>query len=166
MKKKNKGNYFEFFALFVAVFSLGFNILLLYGIKTIPKTNTPVETNTHVYSKKELGEYFKSYQSNAGLATPDLIVLWDVDKVTYRGFFKNTEKKLYYFTEKFTCVNSTSCITASGVQGNTSKDNYDYIVTFVVSVDFTDKYDLKFEILDYSIEESNDFIQDEIYDLE
>lgn len=163
MKKKKKGRFLEFFAVFIAFFSLFFNILLLYGIKNYAKTEPIIDNNKHVYSKKELGEYFKNYQSKNNLAKPDLIVLWDVDKITYRGFFRNTEKKLYYITEKFTCVSGDSCVTAPGVQAD--KD-YDYKVTYVVSIDYTDPYDLKFEILDYSIENSASFVQDETYDLE
>jgi hypothetical protein len=163
MKKKKKGNFLELFAVFVAFFSLGFNILLLYGIKTLPKNEPVINTNNHVYSKKELGEYFKNYQSKSNLANPELIVLWDVDKITYRGFFKNTDKKLYYITERFSCVSGDKCVTASGIQAD---KEYDYKATFVVSIDFKDPYDLKFEILDYSIENSNDFFQDETYDLE
>ena len=167
MNKKKKGKLFDAFAILIAFLSLGFNILLLYNISKTPeiKDPTPVEpvVNKHTYTKKELGEYFKNYQTKSNLAQPDQIVLWDVDKITYRGFFKNTEKKLYYITERFTCTSGSSCITASGVQ---TDKKYAYNVTFVVAIDFSDKYDLKYEILDYSIEESLDFVQDEIYDLE
>ena len=164
MKKKKKGKLFDFFAILIAFLSLGFNILLLYNIKNTPETEVnPPQTNKHTYTKKELGEYFKNYQTKSGKAKSDEIVLWDVDKVTYRGFFRNTEKKLYYITERFTCKSGSNCITASGIQ---TDKKYDYNTTFVVSIDFKDPYDLKFDILDYSIEDSSDFVQDEIYDLE
>ena len=166
MKKRKKGSSFGAFAMFIAVLSLIFNILLLYNIKSPgveePK-DEPKVTDKHTYTKKELGEFFKNYQSKNDLADSDEIVLWDVDKISYRGFFKNTEKKLYYITERFTCKNGDTCITASGVQVD---KKYDYNATFVVCIDFKDPYDLKFEILDYSIEDSTDFIQDETYDLE
>lgn len=166
MKKNTKGKLFDVFAILIAFSSLFFNILLLYNIYKTPEIKSEVvdpNTNKHTYTKKELGEYFKNYQSKSNLAKSDEIVLWDVYKVTYRGFFRNTEKKLYYITERFTCISGDSCITASGVQ--VDKD-YDYNATFVVSIDFTDPYDLKFEVLDYSIENSTNFVQDEIYDLE
>ena len=164
MKKKKKGRLFDAFAILIAFTSLFFNILLLYNIMKTPevKPDTPQDTK-HVYTKKEIGEYFKNYQSKSNLAFPDKIVLWEVDKVSYRGFFKNTEKKLYYITEKFTCVSGDNCITNPGVSVD---KKYDYSTTFVVSIDFKDPYDLKFDILDYSIENSIDFIQDETYDLE
>lgn len=164
MKKNKKGKLFDAFAIFVTFVSLFFNILLLYNIQKTPEP-APIEptNNKHTYSKKELGEYFKNYQSKAGLALPNSIVLWDVSKVSYRGYFKNTSKKLYYITERFTCVSGDKCVTASGISAD--KD-YDYNATFVVSIDFADPYDLKFEILDYSIENSINFVQDEAYDLE
>ncbi|MBR2997920.1 MAG: hypothetical protein IKF37_02450 [Bacilli bacterium] len=166
MKKKKKGSVFGAFAIFIAFLSLGFNILLLYGIysysTSTPEVDPPVE-NKHTYTKKELGEFFKNYQTTNNLAVADSIVMWDIDKMTYRGFFKNTDKKLYYITERFTCISGNTCVTASGVQAD---KKYDYNAIFVVAIDFKDPYDLKFEILDYSIEESLDFVQDEIYDLE
>ena len=164
MNKNKKGKLFDAFAIFIAFLSLGFNIFVLYNIQKTPEP-TPVEptNNKHTYTKKELGEYFKNYQSKAGLASPDDIVQWDVSKITYRGFFRETSKKLYYMTERFTCVKGDKCVTASGI--TTDKD-YDYSATFVVSIDFADKYDLKFEILDYSIEDSKNFVQDEVFDLE
>ena len=166
MKKNKKGKLFDVFAILITFASLLFNILLLYNIMNPTETkNTvdPTQNNKHTYTKKELGEYFKNYQSKSGLAFPDKIVLWDVDKVTYRGFFKGTEKKLYYITERFTCTSGNECITNPGVSID---KKYDYNTTFVVVIDFKDPYDIKFEILDYSIEESLDFIQDEVYDLE
>lgn len=165
MKKKKKGRIFDIFAIFIAFLSLFFNILLLYNIMMSSKVG--VDTNQKgKYSKKELGEYFKNYQSTNNLAYPDKIVLWDVSKITYRGFFKGTDKKLYYVTEKFTCISVEDCIIASGIEKNPVNDDYDYIATFVISINSKDPYDLKFDILDYSIENSADFIQDEIYDLE
>ena len=164
MEKKKKGSLFDVFAILIAFLSLGFNILLLYNLKTNINKNPDIpQNNEHVYSKSEIGEYFKNYQSKNNLAIPDNIVLWDVYQVTYRGFFKNTSKKLYYITERFTCISGDSCVTATGIEIDKT---YDYKATFVVSIDFNDPYDLKFEILDYSIENNSDFIQDEIYDLE
>lgn len=166
MNKKKKGKLFDAIAILIAFLSLFFNILLLYNIKNAPITEPEVDPPLpveHTYSKKELGEFFKCYQTKNNLAQSDKIVLWDVDKITYRGFFKNTDKKLYYITEKFTCVSGDSCVIASGVQVD---KKYDYNATFVVSIDFKDPYDLKFDILDYSIEESIDFIPEENYDLE
>ena len=163
MNKNKKGKLFDAFAIFIAFVSLFFNILLLYNIQKTPTTPTEPTNNKHTYTKKELGEYFKNYQSKAGLALPDEVVQWDVSKVTYRGFFRDTSKKLYYITERFTCMSGDKCVTASGI--TTDKD-YDYSATFVVSIDFADKYDLKFEILDYSIENSTNFVQDEVFDLE
>ncbi len=160
--KKKKGSLFDIFAIFIAFLSLFFNILLLYNIKN-NKEQSITPSNKNTYSKKELGEYFKNYQSKNNLAFSDNIVLWDVSKITYRGFFKGTSKKLYYITERFSCITGDKCVTASGIMVD---KEYDYNATFVVSVDSTDPYDLKFEILDYSIENNIDFIQDEIYDLE
>ena len=166
MKKKKKGSAFGALAIFIAFLSLGFNILLLYGIYSHSTPTSEVDPPTeekHTFTKKELGEYFKNYQSQNNLAKADAIVMWDVDKITYRGFFKNTDKKLYYINERFTCISGTDCVTASGVQVD---NKYDYNAAFVVAIDFKDPYDLKFEILDYSIEESLDFISEENYDLE
>lgn len=164
MKKNKKGKLFDAIAIIITFVSLAFNILLLYNIQKSPTQDPIIDpTKKHTYSKKELGEYFKNYQSKAGLALPNSIVLWDVSKVSYRGYFKNTEKKLYYITERFTCVSGDKCVTASGISAD--KD-YDYNATFVVAIDFADPYDLKFEILDYSIENSINFVQDEVYDLE
>ena len=166
MKKKKKGSLFGAFAFFIAFSSLVFNIFLLYNIENpiVEETkDDPKVEDKHTYTKKELGELFKYYQSKNNLANSNEIVQWEVDKITYRGFFKNTDKKLYYITERFTCKNGDTCITASGVQVD---KKFDYNVTFVVCIDFNDPYDLKFEILDYSIEKSTDFIQDETYDLE
>ena len=161
MKKKNKGIKFEIFALFVALFSLLFNILLLYNIsKNISSSTEPTAYN---HNKKELGEYFKYYQTTNNLAVSDNIVLWEVDKITYRGFFKDSNKKLYYITEKYSCVSGNECVTASDVKQDSE---YDYNTTFVVSIDYKDPYDLKFEILDYSIEDSSSFVKEENYDLE
>jgi hypothetical protein len=164
MEKKKKGKLFDAFAIFVAFVSLGLNLLLLYNIYITPEKtpDTPEPTKTS-YSKKELGEYFKNYQSKNNLADPNNIVYWDVYQITYRGFFKTSGKKLYYITERFSCVSGDSCVTATGIQ---TDKTYDYNATFVVAIDSTDPYDLKFEILDYSIENSIDFIQDETYDLE
>lgn len=167
MKKKKKGSLFDAFAILIAFLSLSFNILLLYSIYKTPEKkpdDNPPTSTEHVYTKKELGEYFKNYQAKNNLAKSDEIVLWDVYSITYRGFFKNTDKKLYYITERFTCINGESCVTASGV--STAKGDYDYQATFVVAINFKDPQDLKFEILDYSIEENLDFVQDEVYDLE
>ena len=166
MEKKKKGKLFDAFAILIAFVSLGLNLLLLYNIyitpEETPKPNTP-ESNKTAYSKKELGEYFKNYQSKSGLADSNNIVLWDVYQITYRGFFKSTGKKLYYITERFTCVSGDSCVTATGIEVDKT---YDYKATFVVTIDFNDPYDLKFEILDYSIENSTDYVPDENYDLE
>ena len=163
MKNKKKGNLFDIFAIFIAFLSLGFNILLLYNIYKSSDIKPDNNTTEHVYSKKELGEYFKNYQSKNNLADSDSIVLWEVSQITYRGFFKNTSKKLYYITEKYSCISGDKCVTASGIE---TDKYYDYKATFVVSIDFKDPYDLKFEVLDYSIENSLDFVKDEIYDLE
>ena len=96
MKKKKKGSLFDAFAIFIAFMSLFFNILLLYNIYKTPEIEPEVDppvTNKHTYTKKELGEYFKNFQTKGGLADSDSIVEWDVYKITYRGFFRNTEKK-------------------------------------------------------------------------
>ena len=163
MEKKKKWGLFDAFAILIAFLSLGFNILLLYNLKTeTTDPNTPEPTKT-AYSKKELGEYFKNYQSKNNLATPNNSVFWDVYSITYRGFFKSNGRKLYYIKERFSCISGDSCVTATGIQVD---KEYDYNATFVVAIDFNDPYDLKFEILDYSIENSIDFVQDETYDLE
>lgn len=163
MEKNRKGKLFDAFAILVAFVSLGLNLLLLYNIYITPEKETDPEPNKTAYSKKELGEYFKNYQSKSGLAEPNNVVYWDVYQITYRGFFKTTGKKLYYITERFSCVSGDSCVTASGIEVDKT---YDYKATFVVAIDANDPYDLKFEILDYSIENSTDFVQDETYDLE
>ena len=75
MEKNRKGKLFDAFAILVAFVSLGLNLLLLYNIyitpEKTPNTSEPTKTS---YSKKELGEYFKNYQSKNGLAEPNNVV--------------------------------------------------------------------------------------------
>lgn len=144
------------------IISLGVNVLLITNLKNIKK-DCKIETGTDkTYTKYELGELFKEYQSTNNLATPDSIVVWDVEKITYKGFFTSDGRKLYVIEETFSCLEGTTCVNAS----NTSIDeNYNVKATFYVALNDNNSDDMKFYILDESIMKNSDFVEETEYEL-
>ena len=144
------------------IISLGVNVLLITNLKNI-KEDCKIETGTDkTYTKYELGELFKEYQSNNNLATPDNVVVWDVDKITYKGFFTSDGRKLYVIEETYSCLEGTTCVNES----NTSIDeNYNVKATFYVALNDNNSDDMKFYILDESIMKNSDFVEENEYEL-
>ena len=144
------------------IISLGVNILLITNLKNMSK-DCDIETGIDkTYTKAELGEMFKEYQSNNNLAIADSIAVWDVDKITYKGFFASDGRKLYVIEETYSCLEGTSCVNATNVKVD---DNYTVKATFYVAVNDNDSNDVKFYILDDSIMKNGDFIEDNEYEL-
>lgn len=147
---------------FVLIISLGLNILLIYNARFIEK-DCDIETGTNkTYTKYELGEFFKEYQSNNNLATPDNIAVWNVDKIIYKGFFTSDGRKLYVIEETYSCLEGTTCVNAS----NTSIDEkYNVKATFYVALNDNNSDDMKFYILDESIMKNSDFVEEDEYEI-
>lgn len=151
------------FLVFVLILSLSLNALLLYYISGLDnkKCNTK-ESIRKELNKEELGELFKNYQANNNLANADNVVIWNVTKITYKGFFKSNGRKLYYIHEKYSCMEGIDCINASAVE---TDDNFVNTTKFIVAVNDNDSTNIKFEILDESIEKDPDFVSEDNYDL-
>ena len=162
-----KKNFFKVLFVLIVIFSLGLNILLLYekmnnkedNVETIEKIepSTKKDDNKDIsYTKKELEKLFKDYQVTESIANSDDAVIFNVNKITYVGNFKsNSKKKLYYIEEIYNCIEGTDCVKPVGKVTIDNETNN--ITTFVVAVTPVDKTNAKFEILDYSIEENEDF---------
>lgn len=148
----------------VLIISLVLNILLIYNARFLSKNkNCDIPTGTDkTYTKYELGEMFKEYQSSNNLATPDNVAVWNVDKITYKGFFTSDGRKLYVIEETFSCLEGTTCVNAS----NASIDeSYNVKATFYVALNDNNSNDMKFYILDESIMKQSDFVEETEYDL-
>lgn len=149
----------------ILIISLGLNALLIYNIKN--GSNEPecdvIEKDTNkIYGKDELGDLFKDYQTTSGLAVSDNVALWNVDKITYKGFFISDGRKLFIIDETFSCLEGTACVNSS----NASIDeNYNVKASYVVAIDDNNSKDIKFYILDESIMNDNDFNSEKEYDL-
>ena len=162
--------------LIILSISLCFNIYVL--IKKINNDNQIKKENKEIneqigkdenginikYSKEEIGKLFKDYQAQSKLAESDNLAIFEVTKVTYVGHFKsNKNKKLYYFDEKYSCVEGIECVKTFGKV--TADDKLNNFTTFVVAVTPIDKNNALFEILDYSIEDNKDFIKEKHVEL-
>lgn len=144
------------------IISLGVNILLITNLKNISK-DCDIETGTDkTYTKYELGEMFKEYQSKNGLAVSDNVVIWDVNSITYKGFFMSDGRKLYVIEETFSCLEGTTCVNASNA---TVDENYNVKATFYVALNDNNSNDMKFYVLDESIMENSDFVEEDEYEL-
>lgn len=144
------------------IISLGVNVLLITNLKNI-KEDCNIETGTDkTYTKYELGELFKEYQSNNNLATPDNVVVWDVDKITYKGFFPSDGRKLYVIEETYSCLEGTTCVNATST---TIDENYNVKAIFYVALNDNNSDDMKFYILDESIMKNSDFVEETEYEL-
>lgn len=158
-------NIFKTFFVLIIIFSLSLNVLLLYNIKTNSSTcknkDTDINKNekdTKVVeiSKESFTKQFKDYQIEAKLADADSVVLWEVTNITEVGYFKsNKNKRLYYITEKYSCIEGSTCVSASGKIDTNSE--YNNTTTFVVAAQPIDDSTTVFEILDYAIENNEDF---------
>lgn len=160
MKKIIKG---LFFIIFIA--SLGLNALLIYNAKFINKAkkcDIIEEKKTEDYTKQELGDLFINYQTKAGLADPENIAVWEVNKITYKGFFISDGRKVFFIEESFSCLEGANCVNASNA---TVDDQYSSTATYVVAVNDNVSSDIKFYILDESILEKNDFNKEKEYEL-
>ena len=147
----------------VLIISLGLNILLIYNLKNIDTKDCNIETGTDkTYTKYELGELFKEYQSNNNLADSDNVVVWDVDKITYKGFFPSDGRKLYVIEETYSCLEGTTCVNATST---TIDENYNVKAIFYVALNDNNSDDMKFYILDESIMKNNDFVEETEYEL-
>ena len=148
-----KKNFFKVLFVLIVIFSLGLNILLLYEKMNNKEDNVEtIEPST----KKELEKLFKDYQVTESIANSDDAVIFNVNKITYVGNFKsNSKKKLYYIEEIYNCIEGTDCVKPVGKVTIDNETNN--ITTFVVAVTPVDKTNAEFEILDYSIEENEDF---------
>lgn len=162
MKKLLKGIF-----ILIIIFSLGLNVILLnerknysndceaVDIKDITKDEDNKTKNIKL-TKDEFTRQFKEYQSKSKLANSDAVVVWDVTKLIEVGYFKSNEtKKLYYVTEKYSCMEGTDCVKASGKVDTDAE--YNNVTTFVVAATPVDETSTIFEILDYSIEKNDDF---------
>ena len=167
-----KKNIFKVLLVCIIIFSLGLNVILLFE-KSIYK-GVSVNTNCNKdnnddnkkveYDKNTLGKLFKNYQTSRALADQDNTVIFDVTKITYVGYFKNNpDKKLYYIDEKYSCMQGVDCVKTGGKV--TLDDEHNNNTTFVVSVVPVNKYNALFEILDYSIEESENFQKEDHVEL-
>ena len=147
----------------IVIFSLSLNVLLLYNMKNNnnkeTKDNKIVDDNKVQeinYNKETISKLFMNYQYDAKLADSEKIAIFEVEKVTYVGYFKsNKAKKLYYIDEKYSCIEGTDCVSASS-KVDIDKDNNNR-TTFVVAVTPISEEDAEFEILDYKIEDTKDF---------
>lgn len=158
-------NIFKTFLVLIIIFSLSLNVLLLHNIKTNSSTcknnDTDINENekdTKVVeiSKESFARQFKDYQTEAKLADADSVVLWEVTSITEVGYFKsNKNKRLYYVTEKYSCIEGTDCVSASGKIDTDAE--YNNTTTFVVAAQPMDESTTIFEILDYAIEKNDDF---------
>lgn len=150
----------------IMIFSLGLNILLLY--EKLEKKETPDKTETVVkkenkndnkevtYSKKVLSKLFRDYQVSQSLANSDNAVIFDVTKITYVGNFKSdSNRRLYYIEEKYNCIEGSECVKPVGKVTTDNESNN--VTVFVVAVTPVDNTTALFEILDYSIEDTEDF---------
>ena len=153
--------------LLVIVFfiSLVLNALLMYYIKYIKedkKCDEVIEKVDRVYGKQELGDLFKEYQSKSGLADSENVAVWNVDKITYKGFFISDGRKVFYIEETFSCMEGANCVNASNASID---DNYNVKASYIVAINDNISTDIKFYILDESILENNDFNKEKEYDL-
>lgn len=141
------------------ILSLGLNILLIYSRDKIncdiPSNNG--SNNDVYYSKLELGDHFKNYQASNNLAKSDDVVIWNIDKITYKGFFMSDGTKVYFIDETFSCINGTDCVNAANPKVD---DNYNSKATFVVIVNENDKQNPTFTIVDEDVLKDNDFISE------
>ncbi|MBO6194720.1 MAG: hypothetical protein J6O56_00070 [Bacilli bacterium] len=167
MKKK----LFKVLFICIVIFSLSLNVLLLYEkININSEINEEKEKQKEIddtigkddkgkkieYDKETMGKLFKDYQVSSSLANSDNTVIFDVTKITYVGYFKsNEDRKLYYIDEKFSCMEGNDCVNVVGKVTLDNENNNN--TTFVVAVTPVDKENALFEILDYSIEENDDF---------
>ena len=150
----------------IVIFSLGLNAILLYNLKTNMNKKdkeTKIIDDKKIeeinYNKDTISRLFMNYQYDSKLADSEKIAIFDVEKVTYVGYFKsNTAKKLYYIEEKYSCIEGTDCVSASS-KVNIDKDNNN-TTTFVVAITPISEDDAEFEILDYKIEDTTDFQKD------
>ncbi len=166
-----KRNLFKVLFICTVIFSLSLNILLLYDKMDTNKEITEEQKKQEeidetigkdsngkkiTYDKETLAKMFKDYQVSSSLADSEKTVIFDVTKITYVGNFKsNEDRKLYYIDEKFSCMEGNDCVNVVGKITLDKENNNN--TTFVVAVTPVDKENALFEILDYSIEETNDF---------
>ena len=166
-----KKNIFKVLFVCIVIFSLGLNVLLLYEkIDTNKKVKEEQKNQEEIdetigkdsngkkieYDKETMGKMFKDYQVSSSLADSDKTVIFDVTKITYVGNFKsNEDRKLYYIDEKFSCMEGNDCVNVVGKVTLDKENNNN--TTFVVAVTPIDEDNALFEILDYSIEDTDDF---------
>ena len=154
---------FKFFLFLIIIFSLGLNIILLYERKKEVQTECAVVPDDTI-NKKEVkltknlfSKLFKAYLVESEYASADNMALFEIEKITEVGKFKSNDKKLYYVDVKYSCIEGTDCLKTVGKVS--TDESYISTTTFVVAANTVDESTIVFEILDYGIEKSEDFIK-------
>ena len=154
MKKTSK-----FLLFIIIIFSLSLNILLLYdkiNNKSDNKENLKVSNKVIDIDKTTFINLFKEYQISSNFINPNSLAVFEITEIKNVGYFKSNEnKRLYYVSEKYSCIEGTGCVSTNfETKTDESFNNY---TTVVVAVTPIDKEKAVFEILDYSIEKDPDF---------
>lgn len=155
-------NFFKFILFLIIIFSLGLNIILLYERNKNVQTECAIVpddiNNKNVKLTKDIfSKLFKEYLVESEYSSSDNMALFEVEKITEVGKFKSNNKKLYYVDVKYSCIEGTDCLKTVGKVS--TDESYVSTTTFVVAANTVDESTIVFEILDYGIEQSEDYIK-------
>lgn len=153
---------FKFILFLIIIFSLGLNIILLYERNKNVQTECAIVpddiNNKNVKLTKDIfSKLFKEYLVESEYSSSDNMALFEVEKITEVGKFKSNNKKLYYVDVKYSCIEGTDCLKTVGKVS--TDESYVSTTTFVVAANTVDESTIVFEILDYGIEQSEDYIK-------
>lgn len=153
---------FKFILFLIIIFSLGLNIILLYERNKNDQTECAIVpddiNNKNVKLTKDIfSKLFKEYLVESEYSSSDNMALFEVEKITEVGKFKSNNKKLYYVDVKYSCIEGTDCLKTVGKVS--TDESYVSTTTFVVAANTVDESTIVFEILDYGIEQSEDYIK-------
>lgn len=153
---------FKFILFLIIIFSLGLNIILLYERNKNVQTECAIVpddiNNKNVKLTKDIfSKLFKEYLVESEYSSSDNMALFEVEKITEVGKFKSNNKKLYYVDVKYSCIEGTYCLKTVGKVS--TDESYVSTTTFVVAANTVDESTIVFEILDYGIEQSEDYIK-------
>lgn len=155
-------NFLKFILFLIIIFSLGLNIILLYERNKNVQTECAIVpddiNNKNVKLTKDIfSKLFKEYLVESEYSSSDNMALFEVEKITEVGKFKSNNKKLYYVDVKYSCIEGTDCLKTVGKVS--TDESYVSTTTFVVAANTVDESTIVFEILDYGIEQSEDYIK-------
>lgn len=153
---------FKFILFLIIILSLGLNIILLYERNKNVQTECAIVpddiNNKNVKLTKDIfSKLFKEYLVESEYSSSDNMALFEVEKITEVGKFKSNNKKLYYVDVKYSCIEGTDCLKTVGKVS--TDESYVSTTTFVVAANTVDESTIVFEILDYGIEQSEDYIK-------